>query len=86
MIDIRQDGSYIKFHIDTGVGYTIEPSFNTGDGLYARLLRDQLSNKLFHLIQKIREEAYLQGWSDKSKHRRKATYFPGPLKTGLSAS
>lgn len=48
-----------------------------GSDWYAELLRSQVDEKLRTTLQKIREEAYNEGWGDAKKKRQRRTWFSG---------
>jgi hypothetical protein len=77
MLEIKRVNSRVHLDIQTGVldkYYTLD--LNCSNDLHAELLRRAFDAKLEKELQRIRRNAYNQGWKDaKSKKVPKATWF-----------
>lgn len=76
MIQFSRSGKEVLVTIKTGIGnWEYHPKIDCTHDIHAELLKRQLENQLENLVETIRRDAYLQGWSDKTKKKRKAQYF-----------
>lgn len=77
MLSFTREGSKIRIKVDTSIGWNYTETIVCSDEPYAILLRDNLANHMFRELQRVREEAYKQGWDDKQKRKPKRTWWPG---------
>ncbi len=85
MLKAKRDGTIIRIEIDTMTGFPIHIWKFEWESHYeasAQVMADHLNNVFRETIEKIREEAYNQGWKDKAgKKVRKMSTFHGHFKT-----
>lgn len=74
MIDFKQIGADVKITIDSGVGNFVF-THNCVHGYLSGLMRDQYERYMQSQLEKIRREAYNQGWKDAKAKSKKATWF-----------
>jgi hypothetical protein len=77
MLKIEREGEKINLTVDTNIGYSYTPSINCGSVPYAILLTQHLQDKMGKELTRIRQEAYNQGWDDKTKRKPKQNWFRG---------
>jgi len=77
MIDFRIDGTKVKIFIEVGVfDKMVVFTHECSHDYFAHLMRDSYINHMNRKLEKIRREAYNQGWKDaKSKKVAKNTFF-----------
>lgn len=80
MFALTRDGSKIKVEVGTSIGWTFTTSINCSDEPYAILLKQNMENKMYEELTRIRREAYEQGWKDKSRKQKKQTWWTGRWK------
>lgn len=83
MIEITKDDKKVKLSIETGM-YNSHSAvwlyWDCQNELFADLLAKQLRDKLRARMESIRQQAYNEGWKDKSSKRKKKDYFSGSTK------
>jgi len=77
MITIERNKTEVLIKVKTSIGWTFDFGSIRHDEAYATFLERDISNKLFDTLQAIRQEAYNEGWSDKSKKKIKKNWFKG---------
>jgi hypothetical protein len=80
MITFTRKERTINITIDTSIEWQFVPTLTCSDEPYAILLRQNLADKMYAELTRIRQEAYNQGWKDKSGHKPKKTWFTGRWK------
>lgn len=74
MIDYRVSGQAVKIHVDSGLGkFTF--THECGQDYLASLMCDQYERHMRSVLEKVRKEAYNQGWKDAKAKNKKATWF-----------
>lgn len=74
---IKREGTKLSITANTGIGWTFGFVHNCSDEPYAILLLNEIQEKMYAEVKRIKEEAYEKGWRDKSRKQRKATQFGG---------
>lgn len=79
MIKVWKSGTQIKLEVDPGMSDKSVMYFywNCGTEWYTELLRKQLDERLRASLQKIREDAYNDGWKDAKAKKMRRTWFSG---------
>jgi hypothetical protein len=78
MIKFKVNEGHLRVEIETNIDNKyIFLDWKTGDGLYSELLRRQLNNNMNKNLERIREEAYEQGWKDAKAKVKKKDWFYG---------
>jgi hypothetical protein len=80
MLSFKRNGDKIEIKVETSIGWSYTQNIQCNDEPYAILLIENLNNKMFKELQRIREEAYLQGWNDKTKRNLKSNWWTGRWK------
>jgi hypothetical protein len=80
VISIDRDGTKVRVRVagrhPVG-GYTWTLHSEQGNDSDALMLAHNLAGNLFDQLQRIRREAYQQGWEDKKKRRPEKSWFSG---------
>lgn len=79
MIKIEREGRTVTAKLSAAIGWTFHFTHTCSDDAYAAYVRQDVSSKIFDTIKRIRQEAYNQGWSDKTKRKPKETWFSGNI-------
>lgn len=79
MLKIEREGRTVTAKLSAAIGWTFHFSQTFPDEAYAAYVRQDLGNKFYQLIAKIRQDAYNEGWSDKQKRKCKTTWFSGNI-------
>lgn len=79
MIDIKREGTFVKVVVDSQWPISGQYSFqwDTGRNDFACLLSENLKNKMVRDIERMRRDAYNQGWKDAKAKAKKETWFSG---------
>ena len=79
MFEIKRDHNTIKIVLNYNIPYgtSWESSFSStyDNQHYAELVFAQLRDAIANRFETVRQEAYEQGWKDKSAKRTKCTWF-----------
>lgn len=80
LLNLERSGSDVRVTAKSWTaGTTFFLVYNAGCEWAARLLLSDLDQALCNRMEKIRREAYAQGWKDAKARRRKETWFSGEL-------
>lgn len=83
MIEIKRNHGEVELWFDCFIPHyelrRFPFTFNCGNSEYAGLLTGKMKTALFEEMQRIRREAYEQGWSDAKAKRAKNDIFKGVL-------
>jgi len=79
MIEFIKDGEevLVKVNTSSSINWHIKAKFNCNSELYAALLRQELHSHLNNTLERIRKQAYEQGWKDAKARTKKETWFSG---------
>ena len=80
MLDINREDKTVNIKITTSIGWDFIFEHSCSDTAYAAFLSKDMKEKLWKTLSDIRREAYLEGWSDKTKRKPKKDWFPGNIK------
>lgn len=80
MFSVLADNAMVKvkavFEVK-GTAWSISLINRCSDNLYASLLADRINEAMRNKLEKIRQDAYEQGWEDHKKRRQKTNYHFG---------
>lgn len=83
MIEIKRSGTQLVISAEIFIGTvgdrTYEATWEAGSEAYAGLIRSEIQRNLERRLERIRREAYAQGWKDAKAKRAKKTLFSGQL-------
>ena len=87
MIRIKRDNEKVVLLFDTGLPHDCEGkttvawdfTVTTPAPYYAQLVTDYYRDRLRSEMQRIRREAYEEGWADAKAKRKKQDWFSGSL-------
>jgi len=84
MLTITNDACYVNLHFTLSIGYVVDFSISNHTRMNAELLQREMNETLQNTIERIRKEAYEQGWKDaKSRKVAKKTTFSPDINTGF---
>lgn len=80
MFEFSRKESTINIKVDTSIGWHFNTTINCNSEPYAVLLRQNFADKMYNELQRIRQEAYMDGWNDKQKRKPKKSWWTGTWK------
>ncbi|MBN8665796.1 MAG: hypothetical protein J0L83_14540 [Chitinophagales bacterium] len=84
MLKLSKDGSNVTLEFTLSIGYVIPFRVCNHTPMNAQLLKDAMNQTLHSRIERIRKEAYEQGWKDaKSRKVAKKTTFSTDINAGF---
>ena len=79
MIRFTAKGKQLRVGIDSDYGGLGACWWECENDTVSRVMRDHYTDRLFNLVQAIREEAYEEGYRNGRSKKRKKKYFSGHL-------
>jgi hypothetical protein len=77
MLSFTRQGNKIEIKVETSIGWNYTKEIVCTDEPYAILLSENFRNHMYKELQRIREEAYLEGWKDKTQRKPKKSWWKG---------
>lgn len=75
MVVVKRDNNKVSIKVMMSTGWEFSFTHTCSDDAYAAFLERDLDHRLGRLMEGVREQAYNEGWSDKTKKNVKKRWF-----------